>query len=114
MLPEAEGMDENMKLAAMVIVNLYRGRGCQAENLGFFEGVMGKISNRINEATDVGRWCFVAGTLIATSNGMVPIEQIQGDDIVISAHEETGEVSVRPVLETYQREATELWEVSGS
>ena len=45
--------------------------------------------------------CFVAGTLVLTVSGLVAIEQIKVSDLVYAANEETLEVSLKPVLETY-------------
>lgn len=42
--------------------------------------------------------CFVAGTLIHTKNGLVPIEKIQVGDWVAARSEETGETSYKQVL----------------
>lgn len=57
-------------------------------------------------------WCFAAGTLIATTQGSMAIEQVRAGDWVYSAHEETGEFGIRQVLEVYRRDVDELWEVS--
>ena len=52
--------------------------------------------------------CFVAGTLISTSTGSVPIENIKAGDVVYSFDEETQEVSEQVVEETFIRESNEL------
>lgn len=44
--------------------------------------------------------CFVAGTLVWTIAGPVPIESIQVGDMVLSQHPETGELTYKPVLQT--------------
>ena len=56
--------------------------------------------------------CFVAGTLVLTDSGYVPIEEIQAGDLVISWDEETGEVGLKPVVQTFVNEADELVYVS--
>ena len=56
--------------------------------------------------------CFVAGTLIDAEDGLRPIEEIKAGDYVWAWDEETGEVSLKPVLETYIRECNELVHLS--
>lgn len=56
--------------------------------------------------------CFVAGTLVLTVSGLVAIEQIKVSDLVYAANEETLEVSLKPVLETYIRESSNLIHVT--
>ena len=52
--------------------------------------------------------CFIAGTLVLTANGVVAIEMIKAGDLVYAADADTLEVSLKPVLETYIRETSEL------
>ena len=52
--------------------------------------------------------CFVAGTLVLTATGLMAIEQINVGDLVYAADAETLEVSMKPVLETYIRETSNL------
>ncbi len=51
--------------------------------------------------------CFVAGTPVATPDGLVAIESIREGDRVLSADEETGARVVRRVDRTFERNATE-------
>ena len=52
--------------------------------------------------------CFVAGTLVLTACGLVAIENIKVGDKVFSQNTETGEQAVKTVVETYERQVTEL------
>ena len=52
--------------------------------------------------------CFVAGTLVDTPQGPVPIEQIQKDDEVWTRDEATGEVCVGTVARAFERETEQL------
>ena len=52
--------------------------------------------------------CFVAGTLVKTESGNVPIESIKTGDLVWAWDEETGDVALKEVVETYVRESKEL------
>ena len=52
--------------------------------------------------------CFVAGTLVLTASGLIAIEQIKVGDIVYAADEESLDVSLKPVLETYIMETSSL------
>lgn len=55
-----------------------------------------------------GGTCFIAGTLISTQEGLVPIENIKTGDTVYSFNEEIQEVSEQVVEETFVRESNEL------
>ncbi len=52
--------------------------------------------------------CFVAGTTVQCESGAVPIEYIQEGDFVWAWDEETGEVALKQVIETYVNETDEL------
>ena len=67
---------------------------------GFIGGAVGHYN-----ATNL---CFVAGTLVQTKDGTKPIEEIVVGDKVWAWDEETGEVALKPVLETYINETEEL------
>ena len=71
---------------------------------GFMTGaVTGAISGAINSP-----YCFVAGTTVLTATGAVAIETIQKGDHVWAWDEETGEVAIKEVVETYVNEIDEL------
>ncbi len=54
--------------------------------------------------------CFVAGTLVHTNKGLVPIEQLKVGDMVLSMPENgEGEPSYKPVVNTFVHENKELW-----
>lgn len=48
----------------------------------------------------LGGTCFVAGTLVATEKGYVPIELIEAGDLMYPENLETGEKTLKPVVET--------------
>ncbi|WP_336366014.1 polymorphic toxin-type HINT domain-containing protein [Marinobacter sp. C2H3] len=56
--------------------------------------------------------CFVAGTLVQTESGLVPIENIQVGDRVWAKQDVTGEVKLKPVLALYQSEAKPVVKVT--
>lgn len=56
--------------------------------------------------------CFVAGTAVLASTGYVAIENIKAGDYVWAWDEETGDVALKQVVETYVNESTELVHVS--
>ena len=64
------------------------------------------------EVAGGGPKCFVAGTEILTTEGIKRIEDIQVGDLVITDDPTTPEgVEIRPVLDTFVREATELYDL---
>ena len=67
-------------------------------------GFIGSVAGYSN-ATNL---CFVAGTLVQTKDGTKPIEEIDVGDQVWAWDKETGEVALKPVLETYINETDEL------
>ena len=56
--------------------------------------------------------CFVAGTMIASSVGLVPIEDIKSGDKVWATNPETGETILKEVVQTFRNEANELVRVT--
>ena len=52
--------------------------------------------------------CFVAGTLVATANGLAAIETIKAGDYVLSTDSDTMQTTCKPVLETYIRKVDRL------
>jgi hypothetical protein len=53
---------------------------------------------------------FVAGTLVHTDKGLVPIEQIKVGDMVLSKPESgEGELAYKPVVNTFVHEDKEVW-----
>ena len=52
--------------------------------------------------------CFVAGTLIATENGLVPVEKITAGELVYANNPDTGETALKRVARTFVKETDEL------
>ena len=52
--------------------------------------------------------CFIAGTLISTSSGLISIEAITAGDLVLSFNPDNQEVSEQLVEETFVRESNEV------
>ncbi len=48
------------------------------------------------------RKCFVAGTLVATPGGLTPIEEVAVGDYVWSRSEQTGQLTLRPVVQLFE------------
>ncbi|HEY2413445.1 MAG TPA: polymorphic toxin-type HINT domain-containing protein [Pirellulaceae bacterium] len=51
----------------------------------------------------VGSSCFVAGTLVRTQLGLLPIEAIKAGDRVLAQDQDSGELAFKPVLRTTLR-----------
>ena len=56
--------------------------------------------------------CFVAGTMVATEDGHKPIETIEVGDYVWATDEETGETSLKQVVNTFINETTAVTHVT--
>ena len=52
--------------------------------------------------------CFVAGTLVETENGSIPIEEITAGMLVYAHNPDTGETELKEVVQTFVRETNEL------
>ncbi len=52
--------------------------------------------------------CFAEGTLIAAESGNIPIEEIKEGMLVYAHDPETGETALKPVVQTFRNETTEL------
>ena len=48
--------------------------------------------------------CFVEGTLVLTENGLIPIENIEVGDYVWSENPKTGEIELKEVLNTFEKQ----------
>ena len=53
--------------------------------------------------------CFVAGTLVHTKSGLVPIETIKAGDLVLSQPEDGGERTYKPLRNTFRFEGKEVF-----
>ena len=83
------------------------GAGEAALN-GMADGALsGAISGAVTGAF-TSPYCFVAGTAVLVASGTAAIETIQAGDLVWAWDEETGEVALKEVVETYVNETDEL------
>ena len=75
---------------------------------GMADGALtGAITGAVTGAL-TSHYCFVAGTAVLAAAGAVAIETIQAGDMVWAWDEETGEVALKEVVETYVNETYEL------
>ena len=89
----------------------WKGAGEAALN-GAADGyMMGAITGVISGGMTSNQ-CFVAGTAILTSSGYVAIENIRAGDMVWASDPETGETELKPVVQTFRNETTELVHVT--
>ena len=65
----------------------------------------------VGNQSGTGIECFVAGTLVLTTEGKKAIESLRPGDWVFSWDEETGEVIERQVTEWYRREAPAIVDI---
>lgn len=54
----------------------------------------------------------MAGTLVLSDKGLVPIEQIKVGDVLLSRQEMTGEVEYKPVAKAFRREGMTILAIS--
>jgi RHS repeat-associated protein len=52
--------------------------------------------------------CFVAGTPVSTTDGFMPIETLKPNQLVWAYNPETNETKLKPVVQTFVREVSEL------
>ena len=74
----------------------------------FFETAAEVGTTAISLASGSTSLCFVAGTMILVAEGVQAIETIESGDKVWAWDEETGEVALKEVVETYINETDEL------
>ena len=89
----------------------WEGAGEAALNSAADGYMMGSITGFISGGMTSNQ-CFVAGTAILTSVGYVAIENIRAGDMVWATDPETGETELRPVVQTFRNETTELVHVT--
>ena len=89
----------------------------EGASIGFAGGSFtGAATGTLRGASDFtqnpGKYCFVAGTLILTTIGLMNIEDVRAGDYVYAENTETGETSYQAVLETYINQTEELYTVT--
>jgi RHS repeat-associated protein len=77
------------------------------------DDLMPNMDLSMHHASNVGegcrRLCFAEGTLVSTSEGLIPIEQVEVGDQVYSYDETTGEERVAEVVALHHRDVAALW-----
>lgn len=71
-----------------------------------------EVAKKYSLKTDCRLSCFVAGTLILTKDGFVPIETLQAGDIVLAHDPDTGETALKPIVRTYINTNDSVWELA--
>lgn len=71
-----------------------------------------KVGNGIKKVVDKIADCFVAGTMVATEEGHLPIENIKIGDYVWATDPETGETALKQVVNTFINETTAVTHVT--
>ena len=71
------------------------------------------VSKKTDNADEIANLCkngacFVAGTLILTSEGYKKIEDIEEGDVVIATDPDTGETTEKKVVDTFVNESDQL------
>ncbi len=81
-------------------------KGILDELLTLIEKHLPELGKMLREfcCDKLGMACFIAGTLIHTPGGSVPIEDIRPGDLVFAQNPDTGELGVKRVENTFVRE----------
>ena len=98
-LSESESLEEFADYGASALISTAVG-GATGAAIGYDLARSQQQEPRVD--------CFVAGTLIQSDQGSIPIEDISVGDMVWAWDEDTGEVALKRVVETYVNETTEL------
>ena len=75
---------------------------------GAADGFLGGAIGGFITGGITSKHCFVAGTLIHTEDGLVPIEEIKPDQMVWAEDPETGERALKRVVRLFRNEKYEL------
>jgi hypothetical protein len=72
-----------------------------------------KSINKSDDVASISKYvgngvCFVAGTLVAVRDDLIPIEEISIGDVVYSENPDTGEKNTKTVTQTFVRQTKEL------
>lgn len=68
------------------------------------------INNKVAKGKSMNNTGFVAGTLIHTDKGLMPIQDIKvGDLISTRPEDDSGDIEYKPVVKTFVHEDKEMW-----
>lgn len=76
------------------------------------------VNNIIDNREDIPKWedqplgCFVAGTKVLTNNGLVNIEDLKDNDIVVSKNLDTSEIELKEIYDYVSHGIYELFELN--
>ncbi|MBM9579829.1 hypothetical protein JWG45_22020 [Leptospira sp. 201903070] len=91
------------------------GAGYRREEENILDHVLSKAGEALGNVfggNEVGSLCFVAGTLVLTSKGLIPIETVQTGDEVLAFNPETKDQSLKRVVRLFRNENTELLNIN--
>ena len=107
-------------MATTFVANMFDTEGNVAESLQRTGDSMAQIwgnasiTSFVSVAAEaaVTPKCFVAGTAVVTSVGLVAIEHIKPGDMVLAENEETGEIAYKEVVQTFTNISNEITHVT--
>ena len=74
----------------------------------YLNATAGNSSSSIPNASTEVNGCFVAGTLVSSKQGLIPIEKITAGDYVYAYNEESSDVELQKVIKTFVHQEKEL------
>jgi hypothetical protein len=110
---DARGVALAQYIVVIGVVALVAIAGFRAFGVGLYSKVRTESDHvaALTPEQPGSNYCFAAGTLVATPDGLRPIEDIRRGDLVLSRDEASGALVARPVVRTFETPDAPLLEL---